>query len=164
MTELLQHTIEPFFHPDSKVLILGSFPSPKSRETGFYYGHPQNRFWNVLSNVFEQETPQTVEEKKSFLAAHQIALWDVLASCRIRGADDSSIKEGEPNDIPSLLVKTNVRAVFTTGSKASAYYKRYCKEAVDLPHIVLPSTSPANCRYHTVDTLTDAYRILLQYL
>ncbi len=161
--ELLFHTIPPVYDKDSKILMLGSFPSPKSRETSFYYGHPQNRFWPVLARVFNTVTPHTNEEKKRFLLDRHIALWDVLASCTIENADDSSIRNYTENDLAVILDSASIRAVFTTGGKANQLYRKLCYPKTHIPAIELPSTSPANASM-TVDRLADEYRIILQYL
>ncbi len=162
MMELIEHTIKPVYDENSKILILGTMPSPKSREYGFYYSHPQNRFWRVVSDLYGQSAPTTIEEKTAFLLQNRIALWDVLKSCRIEGADDGSIKDPVPNDIAALLAQTNIRAVFTTGTKAASLYKRFCQKSAG-PAIALPSTSPANCRHYNYERLKAAYRIILQY-
>lgn len=118
MSEVMKvaHEFGPFYDKDSKVLILGSIPSPKSREQGFYYGHPRNRFWPVLAALFGERIPQTVPERKDFLTRHNIALWDVLASCDIKGADDVSIRNPEANDMRLITESADIRAIFTTGS------------------------------------------------
>lgn len=137
----VEHTIPPFVFKEAKVLILGSIPSPMSRSTGFYYGHPQNRFWKVLSGVFGQDTPVTIEEKKEFLRKNKIALWDVLESCDIVGASDSSIKNAKPNDINNIIKGTEIKSVFTTGKRACDLLYKHLK----IKSVCLPSTSPANC-------------------
>ena len=109
------HNFPPLFAPDSRVLILGSFPSPKSREQAFFYGHPHNRFWPVLAAVFEEPVPQTIEQKRRLALDHQIALWDTLASCEIRGASDTSIRNPVPNDLPWLIAQTQVHTIFLYG-------------------------------------------------
>ncbi len=157
------HTIEPVFNQDSKVLLLGTFPSPKSREFGFYYSHPRNRFWPIIADLCSCNIPITKYEKIQFLLAHKIALWDVLQSCSIQGADDASIQEPVANPIHILLQKTSVKAIFTTGNKAAALYKTYCLCKTGIPAFVLPSTSPANCRM-TYDNLKQAYAVILPYL
>lgn len=157
MASRVKHTIAPVFDGLSEILILGTMPSPASRETGFYYGHPQNRFWRVLSAVYNEETPQTVEEKKAFLLRNRIALWDVLSSCDITGASDRSIRNPVPNDIASLLSKTQIKRVFTTGKKAYALYTRLCLPQTGLEAVLLPSTSPANCAVG-IDELTELYK------
>lgn len=159
----LIHTIEPVFNQDSKVLLLGTFPSPKSREFGFYYSHPRNRFWPIIADLCSCNIPITKDEKIQFLLAHKIALWDVLQSCSIQGADDASIQEPVANSIHILLQKTSVKAIFTTGNKAAALYKTYCLCKTGIPAFVLPSTSPANCRM-TYDNLKQAYAVILPYL
>jgi len=150
------HNIPPVWDENSKVLILGSFPSPKSRETGFFYGHPQNRFWKILSAVFEEELPTTTEEKKAFLLKNGIALWDVIKSCEIVGADDNSIKDPVPNDLS--IIKADIKAVFTTGKTATLYYKKFTGK----DSIYLPSPSPAN-RAVNDDKMKDAYGVIKKY-
>lgn len=164
MSELIIHPLEPVFDKNSRVLVLGTMPSPKSREYGFYYSHPQNRFWRVVSDLTGEPLPQTNEEKKSLLLRSRIALWDVLKSCRIDGADDASIRNPVPNDIAGLLAVTNIRAVFTTGTKAATLYRRLCRKKTGVDAVALPSTSPANCRFYTYEKLLEAYRVLLDYL
>ena len=155
----LHHPIPPFCAEGAQRLILGSFPSVKSRECGFFYGHPQNRFWRVLAAVFEDGIPQTVEEKKAFLAAHRIALWDVIASCRIAGSADSSICDVVPNDIAALITERDIRAVFINGKTAQALYDKHIRPTLDIPAICLPSTSPANAAW-SAEKLTEAWSIL----
>jgi len=156
--EWITHTLEPFCPEDARVLILGTLPSPKSRETGFYYGHPQNRFWRVLAAVFKDGAPESNEDKKVFLTRHHVALWDVLAACNITGASDSSIKNAQYNDLPGLMVGTPIAAIYTTGKKAGALYEKRWGD-LPVPHVNLPSTSPANCRMH-LDELVDAYAVI----
>lgn len=162
--ELVQHELEPIYDGDSKVLILGTIPSPKSREKGFYYSHPQNRLWKVLSELLGEIPPVSPEEKKSFLQRHHIAMWDVLRVCRIKGADDSSISSAEPNDINLILSAANIKAVYTTGKKATDLYQKLCLPQTGMPSVYLPSTSPANCRNCTIETLKDDYRVILDYV
>ena len=123
-----KHSIPPFFGSDSQILILGSFPSVKSRESGFYYGHPQNRFWRVLSSVFNAPLPQTIDQKQEFLRTHYIALWDVAAECSIRGSADSSISAVTANDIAPLLRSTQIKAVFLNGQTAQKLFRKYLSE------------------------------------
>ena len=123
---LVTHEFDAFFDKDSRVLILGTIPSPKSREQGFYYGHPQNRFWKVLADVLGEEFPQTVEERKGFLKRNHIALWDVLESCEIKGASDISIRNARPNDMNRILQAADIRAIFATDAKAAQLYKKLC--------------------------------------
>lgn len=161
--EKITHTFEPVCDPDSRILLLGTMPSPKSRENGFYYSHPRNRFWPVLAGLFRELPPSSAEEKRDFLRRRHIALWDVLHACVIEGASDQSIRDPVPNDIGALLRGTQIRAVFTTGGKAAALYRRYCEEGAGLPALPLPSTSPANAAMG-LEELTEAYRVILQYL
>lgn len=158
--EKITHTLKPVIDPNSKILILGTMPSPKSRETGFYYGHPQNRFWRLLADVYEEELPKTVEEKLQFLHRHHIALWDTLASCTIKGASDASIKEARPNDIEGLVKNSKITQVFVTGKKAEYFYKNYCH--APLPYVVLPSPSSANQTKNYAEIL-EIYRLLKAY-
>ena len=138
------HTIEPVFDSKSNILILGSFPSVKSRETEFFYGHPQNRFWKVLAAVFEEDTPQTVPEKKSFLLKNHIALWDVIASCEITNSDDSTIRNVRVNDIAQILNQAQIQEIYVAGKAAQKCYNRYLRDALGREAVCLPSTSPAN--------------------
>lgn len=156
---MIMHELPPVYDERSKILILGSFPSPKSRETGFYYGHPQNRFWKVLSAVFNEKTPEAIDEKKAFLHAHSIALWDVIASCDIKGAGDCTIKNALPNDFSVIFSAANITAVFTTGQKAAGLYKKFTGN----DSIVLPSPSPANCAL-SIDDLVRKYEIIKRVL
>lgn len=156
--EIIKHEFEPVYDKNSKVLILGTMPSPKSREYGFYYSHPQNRFWRLMADIFDRSRPEFVEEKRQFLYENRIALWDVLKSCSISGADDASIREPIPNDIGSVLRNTNINTIFTTGKKAYSLYMRYCFTKTGIEAECLPSTSPANCRYYTYEQLLQIYR------
>lgn len=139
------HTIPPFCEDEPKILILGSFPSVKSRETGFFYGHKQNRFWRVVAAVFEDETPQTLTEKKEFLKRNRIALWDVIESCDIEGSSDASVKNVTVNDIKGLLDKfPSVEKIFVNGKTAQKLYDKYILPTLGISAEALPSTSPAN--------------------
>ena len=138
------HPIPPVYDADSEVLILGSFPSVKSREQGFFYGHPQNRFWKVTAAVFGEEVPQTVEEKKAFLLRNHVALWDVIGSCEITGSSDSSIRNVTVNDLSPILGTAGIRRIFCNGSKAFELYGKYQREKLGIEAVRLPSTSPAN--------------------
>lgn len=158
------HPLTPIFDKNSKILILGTMPSPKSRENGFYYAHPQNRFWPVLSDVLKEPLPCSNFERRALLIRHGIALWDVLQSCEIQGADDSSIRKPVANDLRSILNNAAIQAIFTTGGKAAQLYKKYCLPETGIEAIELPSTSPANCRYYTYKDLCEKYSVLLSFL
>lgn len=160
---LVTHEFDAFFDEDSRVLILGTIPSPKSREQGFYYGHPQNRFWKVLADVLDEEFPQTVEERKGFLKRNHIALWDVLESCEIKGASDVSIRNARPNDMNRILQAADIRAIFATGAKAAQLYKKLCFPECGVEAVRLPSTSPANCGC-SYETLREAYSQICDYV
>lgn len=160
----VEHTFEPVFDSNSRILILGTMPSPKSRENGFYYGHPQNRFWRILSELLNENLPKNNDERKKLILSHNIALWDVLKSCNIEGADDASIKNPVANDIKSLIEKTNIKAIFTTGKKAYSLYNRFCFENTAIQAVSLPSTSPANCRFYSYDDILREYSVLLAYI
>lgn len=141
---MIIHPINPHFDKNSRILILGSFPSVKSREIGFFYGHKQNRFWKVLSLVFGESEPLTIDEKKKFLYRNQVALWDVIASCDIEGSADTSIKNVTPNDLSVILCNSKVEKIFVNGKTAEKYYNKYIKDKLKITAICLPSTSPAN--------------------
>ena len=156
---MVMHEIPPLYDVRSKVLVLGSFPSPKSRESGFYYGHPQNRFWKVMSAVLEEPFPKDIEEKKAMCLRRGVALWDVIARCDIVGAGDNTIKNAEPNDFTLIEQAADIKAVFTTGRTATELYKRFTgKESV-----MLPSPSPANCAT-PMEKLIDSYKKILPFL
>lgn len=156
----VEHTFDPCFDAQSQVLLLGSIPSPKSREMGFYYGHPQNRMWKVLAALMQEPVPMTVEQRKDFLYRHHIAMWDVLAGCKIAGADDASIREPQPNDMQRILQHAPIRAIYTTGGKAHTLYQKYVLPVTGRQDVPLPSTSPANCRYYHLENLIEAYRVI----
>ena len=145
--EFVEHTFEPIYNEKSRILILGTLPSVKSREQQFYYGHPQNRFWRVIAGLTGREVPVTIDEKKEILLNNGIAIWDVIKSCRIIGSSDSSIKDVTVNDIQSLLKNTNIEAVYANGGKAYELYMKYAYSKTDAEIIKLPSTSPANAAY-----------------
>lgn len=145
--ERIIHPISPFYNKDSKILILGSFPSVKSRESGFYYAHPRNRFWTVLSGVFGYPIPSTVEEKKKMLTDNRVALWDIIGSCRIEGSSDMSICDVIPNDIGGIIRECGAEAVFLNGKTSAKYFEKFIADKVNVPYTVLPSTSPANASY-----------------
>ena len=157
------HPLEPVFNPSSRVLLLGTMPSPRSRQEGFYYSHPQNRFWRVMAALFQVPVPVSVQQKREFILSKGIALWDVLQQCTISGASDASIREPKPNDISAILQKAPIQAVFTTGSKAFSLYTNLCQAKTGINAVLLPSTSAANCRF-TLDELVERYRIIVNYL
>lgn len=142
--EKVYHELDPIYNEKSEVLLLGSLPSVKSRELGFYYAHSQNRFWRVIGEIFSSSF-ETKEEKILFLLEKHIALWDVIASCNIKGASDQSIRNVVCNDIYGLLQKTNIRTIFCTGKKAYTLYQKHIYPQTEIEAIYLPSTSPANC-------------------
>lgn len=150
------HEIQPVFDSRSRVLLLGTMPSPASREQGFYYGHPQNRFWRVLAAIFDEPAPRTIEEKRDMLLRHHVALWDVLASCEIEGASDASIRDAQPNDLARIFDAAEIRAVFATGTKAGELYRKLIEPTLGVPCTTLPSTSPANAKMKLAD-LVGAY-------
>lgn len=151
----IAHPFEPVYDAQCSVLILGSLPSVKSRENAFYYGHAQNRFWRMLSAVYQQELPQTIADKKALLLGHHVALWDVIARCDIRGSQDASIKNVQPNDIAALVRKSNIRLILLNGKTAANLYERYAKVA-GIACAVLPSTSPANAAW-TLERLVETW-------
>lgn len=161
--EHIEHAIPPVFNAESRVLILGTMPSPKSRENGFYYMHPQNRFWRVISTVLGEPLPTTNGERASLLLKNKIGLWDTLAQCDIIGASDSSVKNAAPNDLSIITDTADIKAIFTTGKTAYKYYCRFQQEKTGIEAICLPSTSPANARFG-LDALIDEYKIIKSYL
>ncbi|MCR5294268.1 MAG: DNA-deoxyinosine glycosylase [Lachnospiraceae bacterium] len=151
------HPIPPVYDSSSSILILGSFPSVKSRETGFFYGHPQNRYWRVLAAVFEDELPSGIPEKKAFLLRHGIAAWDVIASCDIEGSSDSSIRNAVPNDLSLILAAADIRRICANGRTAFKLYQKYMAPLLGRDCICLPSTSPANAAW-SEERLIRAWR------
>lgn len=156
--------IEPFVYPEAEILILGTFPAPKARETGFYYAHPTNRFWPVLSELFQEEIPDTNEEKKAFLKRHKIALWNVCGECYIEGSKDSSIKDPVINDVAGKIKDTNIKMIFTSGKLAQELYRKHCMQEAGIEDIYLPSTSSINQRNFPFEKLLEAHKIILEYL
>ena len=159
----ITHPFPPVYDAYSRVLILGSLPSVRSRAEGFFYGHPRNRFWPLLARLLEEPVPVTIEEKRALALRHHIALWDVILSCEIRGSADSSIRHAVPTDLSPILAAAPVRAVFCNGQTAGAYYRRYQAPLTGREAIVLPSTSPANAAC-SMDRLADAWQRVLPYL
>ena len=158
-THYVTHPIPPVYDENSEILILGSFPSVKSREAGFFYGHPQNRFWRVLAAVYGGEPPATTEEKIAFLHQNHVALWDVLAACEIKGSADSSIRSAVPTDLSAILQTAPIRAVFVNGKTAERLYRRYAEPLTGRAAICLPSTSPANAAW-SLERLIEAWRVI----
>lgn len=159
MKQRVNHDFDAFYEKNSKILILGSIPSVKSRELGFYYMHPKNRFWQVISKVFHEEYPETISEKQEFLKKNHIALWDVIASCEIEGSSDSSIRNVIPNDILFLLKNTTIEKIYTTGKKAYQLYQKYIYPITKIEAVYLPSTSPANASL-TEEDLIQKYKVV----
>lgn len=156
----ITHTFEPIYNEHSKILILGSFPSVKSRENQFYYGHPQNRFWKVLANIFTCEAPITIEEKKKLLLKNGIAIWDVIASCSIIGSSDTSIKDVVVNDFTEILTKSQIKKIYVNGAKAYELYHKYAENKTGIKAIKLPSTSPANAAWN-LEKLCNAWKTII---
>lgn len=161
-SEFIIHPIPPLYSSDSRILILGSFPSVKSREAAFFYGHPQNRFWRIAAALFEEELPQTVEEKHALLVRNHIAAWDVIHSCTIKGASDSSITDVVVNDLRPILEAADIRQIFVNGKTAYRYYRKYTEPVIGRPAICLPSTSPANAAF-SLDRLMEAWKVIREY-
>ena len=153
----ITHPIDPVYDGNSEVLILGSFPSVKSREAGFFYGHLQNRFWKVIAAVMEDEVPETIPEKRAFLLRHHIALWDVIGKCTIIGSDDSSIRDAVPNDLGKIISASGLSRIFVNGKKAEAIYRKYTEKKTGIKAVCFPSTSPANATWK-LDRLIEAWK------
>ena len=160
---MIIHPIPPVYDEHSKILILGSFPSVKSREEGFFYGHPQNRFWKVTAAVLGADVPVTVNEKHAFLLRSRIALWDVIGSCDIDGSADSSIKNVCANDLSVILAASKVNTVFVNGKTAYRFYRRFSEKETGLPAVCLPSTSPANASW-SIDRLIAGWSVIREAL
>ncbi len=162
MNQKVLHPIKPIYDKNSKILILGSFPSQKSREQMFFYGHPQNRFWKVLAMIFECEVPETIDKKRNFLINRNIALWDVIASCDIVGSSDSSIKNVVPNDLSVILSSADIKRIFVNGRTAEKFYNKYIRDSIQREAICLPSTSPANAAW-SLERLAEAWEVICDY-
>ena len=163
MKNSIMHPFPPLYNENSRILILGSFPSVKSREAMFFYGHPQNRFWKVISSLVKEEAPRSIEEKRALLLKHGIAVWDVIQSCEIKGSSDSSIKNVVSNDFVPILETARIKTIYTNGAAAEKYYKRYSEKATGRKCICLPSTSPANARFR-LDDLIQVWKVILKDL
>lgn len=155
----LSHFLGPVCDVRSRVLVLGTFPSDKSRESGFFYGHPQNRFWRVLAAVFGRDVPATIAEKKALLLDNRVALWDVIASCEIAGASDSSIRNVVPADVGRILRESPIERLYANGKTAERLYRRYLEGQIGMKITALPSTSPANAAY-SLERLIEAWSVL----
>ncbi len=156
---MIVHPIPPLFNENSKTLILGSFPSVKSREAAFFYGHPQNRFWSVLAMVYGVPKPETVEEKKKLVLDNSLALWDVIAQCEIVGSSDSSISDVTANDLSVIINNSKVDKIFVNGKTAEKYYKKYTYPKTGITAVCLPSTSPANAAWN-IEKLVEKWKII----
>lgn len=159
------HNIDPVYSSDSKILILGSFPSVKSRESQFFYAHPQNRFWKVLTALYAPDGGvelDTVDKKREFLLMNKIAVWDVIQSCEITGSSDSSIKNVKVNDLKRILSAADIKAIFSNGATSYNLYMKYCADKLGRPSLKLPSTSPANAAY-SLERLIEAWSAIKDY-
>ena len=156
---MIRHPIPPVFDKDSRILILGSFPSVKSREVQFFYGHPQNRFWRVTAAVFNEDVPMTIEEKKAFLVRNRIAVWDVIESCDIEGSADSAIKNVVANDLNIILEAAGIENIYVNGKTAEKYFNKYIRDKINRSAICLPSTSPSNAAWN-LERLRDTWSII----
>ena len=157
--QTIVHPLEAEFDENSRILILGSFPSVKTREYGFFYGNKQNRFWKLLSLIFEDEIGEKIKDKKEFLHRNQIALWDVIYKCDIIGSSDSSIKNVEPTDLSKIIKTANIQNIYCNGGLSYKLYKKYQIKNLGMDAFKLPSTSPANARY-SLEDLFDSWKII----
>lgn len=160
---LTLHNIPPVYDKNSKILILGSFPSVKSREQQFFYGHKQNRFWKVLAGILDCKLPEDIPEKRRLLLEHHIAVWDVIASCTIEGSSDASIRDVVANDISCILDCADIRAVYANGGKAYEMYRKYIYPKTKREIVKLPSTSPANAGY-SLEKLVAEWKVIQEYI
>ena len=158
------HPLKPIYNSESKVLILGSFPSIKSRENSFYYAHPKNRFWSTLEKVFKEDIGNSNQYREKFLLTHKIALFDVVYSCNITASSDNSIKDVIPNDIKKIVNNSKIETIFTIGTKAYSLYNKYLLKDVGIEAFKLPSPSPANCKRGIEEVLVNSYSRIKEYL
>ena len=163
MPEKIDHPFGPLYDASSRILILGSFPSVKSREQNFFYGHPQNRFWRVVSELLDEALPQTVPEKRKMLLSHHIALWDTIASCTVTGSSDASIKDVVPNDLSKILEAEDIRQIYCNGMTSWSLYEKYIRPVTGRSAVKLPSTSPANAAW-SLPRLKEAWKVILEEL
>lgn len=161
--ETITHPLKPLYNSDSKILILGSFPSVKTREYGFFYGHPQNRFWKIMETLFYESLSTDIEERKTFLLKNHIAVYDSIYKCDIIGSSDSSIQNAHPSDLSEIFKTAKIKQVFLNGTTSYKYYLKYHAKKSKIDGIKLPSTSPANASY-TLDKLINNWKIILEYL
>jgi len=155
------HPIPPTFDKDSRILILGSFPSIKTRESGYFYGHPQNRFWKVMAVLFNEPVPVTVEDKRGLLIRSRVAAWDSIHQCTITGSSDSSIRDVIPNDLSVILKTADIRQIFCNGRTSWNIYHKYIEPLTGRSAVSLPSTSPANASF-SLEKLVEAWSVILQ--
>ncbi len=160
---MIEQPIEPYYNSDSEVLILGSFPSKTSRDAGFFYAHPQNRFWPTLAKVFDTKIDNDTLSKKAFLKKHKIALYDVCFQCEIKGSSDASIKKVVPSDIGFILKNSQIKKIFINGKLAYNLYNKLIKDKIGMDAVSLPSTSPANAKFR-LDDLVREYQVIKTYL
>ncbi|MBK6090335.1 DNA-deoxyinosine glycosylase [Ruminococcus difficilis] len=158
-TSQIIHPIPPLYDADCKILILGSFPSVKSREAMFFYGHPQNRYWKLIARLFDESMPETIEEKKRLALSHHIAMWDTIRSCTITGSSDSSIRDVVPNDLSVILDHSKVERIFCNGAMSYKLYMKYIFPMTRIKAVKLPSTSPANAAF-TLDRLAKEWDVI----
>ena len=163
MPEKIDHPFGPLYDASSRILILGSFPSVKSREQNFFYGHPQNRFWRGVSELLDEALPQTVPEKRKMLLSHHIALWDTIASCTVTGSSDASIKDVVPNDLSKILEAVDIRQIYCNGMTSWSLYEKYIRPVTGRSAVKLPSTSPANAAW-SLPRLKEAWKVILEEL
>ena len=157
MNHMIQkHPFPPLFDKDSRLLILGSFPSVKSRETMFFYGHPQNRFWKVIASIFDEKVPSSIDEKRELILRNHLALWDVIAECEIKGSSDASIKNAKANDLSVILENAPIQKIIVNGKTAEKAYNKYIEPGTGIKAVVLPATSPANAAW-TLDRLVETW-------
>ncbi|MDD6039405.1 MAG: DNA-deoxyinosine glycosylase [bacterium] len=156
---MIEHPIDPVYDQHSEILILGSFPSVKTREVNFFYGHPQNRFWKVMAAVYEEQPLVTTEQKRAFLLRNHIAVWDVIKSCEIQGSADSSIKNVVPNDLSEILRAAKISHIFVNGKKAEQLYRKYIEKQINRKAEYLPSTSPANAAW-SLERLVEEWKTI----
>ena len=163
MKSIVTHAFKPVYDCNSRYLILGTMPSPQSVKHGFYYSHPQNRFWPLLAAIFSEALPRTPEEKAALVLRHNIALWDVLASCEINGASDASIRKPVPNDFSIIFKTAHIERIFTTGKTAYSLFQKLVAPSLGIDATYLPSTSPANQALFPWKKLLETWRSILGF-